>query len=69
MKRTRITEKVFLEARTELFNAFNQPNFPSSGSITSVANSLTQGQFLNPDNGTTTSGGGRTIRYQLKLVF
>jgi hypothetical protein len=69
MKRTRITEKVFLEARTELFNAFNQPNFPSSGSITSVANSLTQGQFLNPDNGTSTSGGGRTIRYQLKLVF
>jgi hypothetical protein len=68
MKRTRLTEKIFLEARTELFNAFNTPNFPSSGAITSVANAQTQGLFLNPDT-VNTSGGGRVVRYQLKLVF
>lgn len=68
LKRTRISESVFFEARTELFNAFNHPNFPSSGSIPSAANALTQGLFLNPDT-PTTSGGGRSIRYQLKLVF
>lgn len=68
LKRTRISETVFLEARTELFNAFNQPNFPGTGLITSNANSLTQGFFLNPDT-SSTSGGGREVRYQVKLVF
>jgi outer membrane receptor protein involved in Fe transport len=69
LKRTRLFgERMFLEARTELFNAFNTPNFPSSGSINSSANTLTQGFFLNPDT-INTSGGGRVIRYQLKLVF
>jgi hypothetical protein len=68
LKRTRITEKVFFEARTELFNAFNQPNFPNSGTIASSANGLTQGLFLNPDT-PSTSGGGRVIRYQVKLIF
>jgi hypothetical protein len=70
LKRTRISETIFFEARAELFNAFNQPNFPSRAIdvITSNANSLTQGFFLNPDTANT-SGGGREIRYQLKLVF
>jgi hypothetical protein len=70
LKRTRISEKVFIEARTEMFNAFNTPNFPSrvTDLIPSVANSLTQGLFLNPDT-VNTSGGGRVIRYQFKLVF
>lgn len=68
LKRTRISETVSFEARTEFFNAFNQPNFPGTGLITSNANSLTQGFFLNPDT-SNTSGGGREIRYQLKLVF
>jgi len=68
LKRTRITESVFFEGRVELFNAFNTPNFPSSGTINSSANTLTQGFFLNPDT-ITTSGGGREIRYQVKLVF
>jgi len=65
---TRISETVFFEARTELFNAFNQPNFRGTGLITSNANTQTQGFFLNPDT-SNTSGGGRVIRYQLKLVF
>lgn len=69
LKRTRLFgERMFLEARTELFNAFNTPNFPSSGSIASTASSLTQGFFLNPDT-ISTSGGGRVIRYQVKLIF
>lgn len=68
LKRTRISETVFFEARTELFNAFNQPNFPGTGLITSNANTQTQGFFLNPDT-SNTNGGGRVIRYQLKLVF
>jgi outer membrane receptor protein involved in Fe transport len=73
LKRTRISESIFFEARTEFFNAFNQPSFPTTTTgltnlITSQANSLTQGFFLNPDT-PNTSGGGREIRYQLKLVF
>ncbi len=68
LKRTRISERIFFEARAELFNAFNKPNFPSAGTILSSANSLTQGLFLNPDT-ITTSGGGRVTRYQVKLVF
>jgi len=68
LKRTRISETVFFEARTELFNAFNQPNFPGTGLISTGANALTQGFFLNPDT-SNTSGGGRVVRYQLKLVF
>lgn len=62
LKRTRLFgERMFLEARTELFNAFNQQQFPSSGFIINAANTLTQGFFLNPDT-TSTSSGGRTIR-------
>ncbi len=65
LKRTRITESVFFEGRVELFNAFNTPQFAAGAS---VANALTQGFFLNPDT-VNSSGGGRTIRYQVKLVF
>ncbi len=65
LKRTRISESVFVEARAELFNAFNQPQFAAGPS---VANALTQGLFLQAIN-PTSSGGGRVIRYQVKLVF
>jgi outer membrane receptor protein involved in Fe transport len=70
LKRTRISEKVFIETRAELFNAFNQPNFPyrSTDLIAANASLLTQGLFLNPDT-PSTSGGGRVVRYQIKLVF
>jgi hypothetical protein len=65
LKRTRISESVFFETRVEMFNAFNTPQF---GAGSSVANALTQGFFLNPDT-VNSSGGGRSIRYQLKLSF
>ncbi len=68
LKRTRFSESIFFEARAELFNAFNRRSFPGTGLITSNANSQTQGLFLNPDT-PSTSGGGRVVRYQVKLVF
>jgi outer membrane receptor protein involved in Fe transport len=68
LKRVRVSESIFIEGRVELFNAFNQPNFPGTGLIASGANALTQGLFLNPDT-PSTSGGGRVTRYQVKFVF
>lgn len=72
LKRTKFGESKSIEARAELFNAFNHPNFSvgagGSGSIASIANALTQGFFLNPDT-VNTSGGGRVVRYQVKLIF
>ncbi len=66
IKRTRFRENLVFEARGELFNAFNHPQFGSG--ISSTANQLTQRLFLNPDT-PSTSGGGRTVRYQVKLIF
>lgn len=65
LKRTRISESVFVEARAEFFNAFNHPQF---GSGNNLANEISTGLFLQPIN-PTTSGGGRVVRYQVKLVF
>ncbi len=65
LKRTRITETIGVEFRTEFFNAFNRPQYSSGDN---VANAITNGQFLQPIN-RTTSGGGRSIRYQVKLIF
>ena len=65
LKRTRISEKMYIDTRAEFFNVFNHPQF---GAGTSTANALTQGIFLKPIN-PTTSGGGRSIRYQVKFVF
>lgn len=67
-KRTQISEGVFFQARAELFNAFNHPQFPSSGTISSNAFTTLPGRFLNPDT-PATSGGGREVRYLLRLVF
>jgi outer membrane receptor protein involved in Fe transport len=76
-KRTRITEGTEIEFRTEFFNIFNHPQYtqgsvspftPGGGSISAdVFNSL-PGEFLNP-NTRLSDGGGRVIRYQLKLRF
>ena len=66
LKRTRLGEKTFLELRTEMFNAFNNPQYLTG--ISSTADQLTQNVFLNPFTAST-SGGGRVIRYQVKFVF
>jgi hypothetical protein len=65
LKRTRISENIFVEGRIEAFNVFNHPQF---GSGDNAANAFTQGQFLQPIN-PTTSGGGRVLRYQAKFIF
>ncbi len=65
LKRTRISEKIFIDTRAEFFNVFNHPQFAAGPS---VANALTQGLFLKAIN-PTSSGGGRAVRYQVKLVF
>ena len=76
-KTTRLAENMRLEFRVEMYNAFNHPQFtqgsvspftPAGGTIGSNAAVTIAGRFLNPDT-PTSDGGGRTIRYQLKLHF
>jgi hypothetical protein len=66
MKRTRISEKTYIDARAELFNALNHPQFGAGSTLAgSTTNATTWMQPINP----TSSGGAREIRYQVKLVF
>ena len=65
LKRTKVSEGIAIETRAEFFNALNHPQY---GGGDNTANAITQGLFLQPIN-RTTSGGGRVIRYQVKLVF
>ena len=70
-----ITERLKLELRTEMFNTLNHPQLgsasvspfaPVPGTLSSNAGTGLAGRFLNP---TFQDGGGRVIRYQLKLRF
>lgn len=66
LKRTRIKESMYIDARAELFNAWNHPQF---GAGSTSAGSLTNGAtWMRPIN-PTSSGGAREIRYQAKFVF
>lgn len=65
LKRTRLSESIFIEGRIEAFNVFNHPQFGSGDNNASAA---TTGLFLEPIN-RTTSGGGRVLRYQAKFIF
>jgi outer membrane receptor protein involved in Fe transport len=76
-KRTRIQENINLEFRTEFYNIFNHPQYtigsvspfsPGGGTIGSNIDSTLAGRFLNP-NTPATDGGGRVVRFQLKLLF
>ncbi|MFN2510509.1 MAG: TonB-dependent receptor domain-containing protein [Pyrinomonadaceae bacterium] len=76
-KTTRISENVRIQFRTELFNAFNHPQFtqgsispftPAGGTVGSNVAVTAAGRFLNADT-PASDGGGRTIRYQIKLIF
>jgi outer membrane receptor protein involved in Fe transport len=74
-KQFRLTEGKTLQFRTEFFNVFNHPQFGSvsispfspatAGPSASVINTAA-GQFLQPQFG---DGGGRVIRYLMKLTF
>ena len=74
-KRFRVTERLGLQFRAEMFNAFNHPNYgtasisPFSPATSGpAANVFTTpgGNFLQPQFG---DGGGRVVRYLLKLTF
>lgn len=81
-KRTRVGESTSVEFRTEFYNIFNHPNFgqasvspfapPGNPSGANFIGSNTTGSasdvFLKP-NSRLSDGGGRVIRYQLKLIF
>ncbi len=77
IKTTRISERFNLEFRAEFFNIFNTPMFgrvsvspfsPPQNSQTIAASVFNSpaGQFL---NATILDGGGRVIRWQLRLHF
>jgi Carboxypeptidase regulatory-like domain/TonB dependent receptor/TonB-dependent Receptor Plug Domain len=74
-KQFRLTEGTNLQFRTELFNIFNNPQYgtqsispfaPTTAGPAANVFTTTAGQFLQPQFG---DGGGRVIRYLLKLTF
>jgi hypothetical protein len=82
VKRTRISGSKVVEFRTEFYNIFNHPQYglasaspfapagnPTGANfIPSVANSSVANLFLRANN-PNSDGGGRVIRYQLKIIF
>ncbi|MGH9755927.1 MAG: hypothetical protein ACREA2_24360, partial [Blastocatellia bacterium] len=77
LKRTRIRETTSLEFRAEFYNIFNHPQYgigsvspfsPGGGAIGSNLNTTLAGRFLKP-NTPSDDGGGRVVRFQLKLLF
>lgn len=74
-KQFKLTEGLNLQFRTEFFNVFNHPQYgtasvspfaPSTTGPSANINTAPAGQFLEPQYG---DGGGRVIRYYLKLTF
>ena len=74
-KEIRLKERLRLEFRSELYNVLNHPQrglrsvspfAPANSTPASDVTNAAQGRFLNLG---ILDGGGRMIRYQLKLVF
>ncbi|MBS1790857.1 MAG: hypothetical protein JST85_24285 [Acidobacteria bacterium] len=70
-----LTERTNLQFRTEFFNLFNHPQYgsfsispfsPATAGPSANVTTTPAGQFLQPQFG---DGGGRVIRYLLKLTF
>ena len=75
-KRTRVTETINIEFRTEFINAFNNVNFLWPGNAASVAQNISSrstsfGRILNgyQDLSTTDDPGGRLIQMVLRVNF
>jgi hypothetical protein len=77
LKRVNLSETKRFEFRTEFYNVFNHPNYlqgsispfsPAGGFIQQELSLAPEGEFLSP-NSSTTDGGGRVIRYQVKFIF
>jgi hypothetical protein len=81
-KRTRISEGTAIEFRTEFFNVFNHPQFgigsvspfspggnPSGNNFIGTNTTGSANDVYLKANTRISDGGGRVIRYQLKLVF
>jgi outer membrane receptor protein involved in Fe transport len=77
LKRINISETKKFEFRTEFYNVFNHPNYlqgsispfsPSGGFIQQEVFLASSGEFTR-GNSSTTDGGGRVIRYQVKFIF
>jgi hypothetical protein len=74
-KDTAITERVRVQLRGEFFNLFNRPQYgvasssafaPALGTLGANAQATLGGRFLNP---VFQDGGGRVVRFQLKVLF
>ncbi len=74
-KSIRLAERLHFQFRTEFFNFFNHPQHgtpsvspfsPGEGTFPASVNTSGAGQFL---NFTLADGGGRAVRYQVKLMF
>ena len=71
-KDTRITEKVNLQLRAEMFNLFNRNNFaPPGGGYVSVGGDFTLGDTIGDYNGAPGIGAGEPFNVQLggKIIF
>jgi outer membrane receptor protein involved in Fe transport len=74
-KNVRVVERVSMQFRAEFYNLWNHPQYgvpsvspfsPSAGNIAASVQTSPAGRFLQPQF---MDGGGRVIRYQLRLVF
>jgi hypothetical protein len=74
-KSVTITERVRTEFRAEFYNLWNHPQYgvpsvspfsPAAGNISASVQTSPAGRFLQPQY---MDGGGRVIRYQLRIVF
>jgi hypothetical protein len=68
IKNTKLTEKLNLQFRGEIFDILNHPNF-GNPALTSSPTSTTFGQITNTRFPTGDFGSARQIQFALKLLF
>lgn len=68
LKNTKITERLTVQFRAELFDVFNHPNFGQPGRI-AIPGSTSFGQFTSTRFPTGDFGSARQVQFALKLLF